>query len=111
MKRTLLIAALFLGFSASTFAKDALVVGSKVKESISTEEQQVSELDRFTVLDQTTGEFKELIVENPYVTVNPGETITISTDDAGNEIAIKVTGEFIGKVQKTLSGWVDSFLT
>jgi len=56
MKRTLLIAALFLGFSATSFADEAYVLKSKGKEVIITDKQQVSETEYvYKVRDIQTG--------------------------------------------------------
>ena len=56
MKRTIIITALFLGFSVSTFAKDAFVVDSKVKDVVITDRQQVSETEYvYKVRDIQTG--------------------------------------------------------
>ena len=56
MKKTLVLAALCLGFSATSFGADALVVQSKLKKGIILEKQQVSETEfRYLVQDMETG--------------------------------------------------------
>jgi len=88
MKSTLLIAALFLGFSTTGFSQT--IDGSTETRAL--------------LVDKSTGQQVEMIIENPNVTVVPGEIITILNNGTDRKIAVKGnTGEFVGYLN-TLDG-------
>ncbi|MBL4716723.1 MAG: hypothetical protein JKX95_08815 [Bacteroidia bacterium] len=79
MKRTLLIAALFLGFSVAGYSQ--FVTTDNITGGI--------------IVDETTGEQMEMIIENPNVTVVPGESLRLTTNGTDNTIVVKNNGEIV----------------
>ena len=76
MKRTLIIAALFLGFSVAGFSQT---------------------MERAVLVDETTGEQVEIIIDNNNnVTVNIGEYVQITTNGTTNMVVLKTSGEYVG---------------
>jgi len=98
MKRTLIITALFLGFSVVGFSQateevseatvlNATYFGGSGNETIA---------GKIVVQDRTTGNLNEVVIENPNVIVVPSETVIIKTHETSKIIVVKASGESIG---------------
>ena len=109
MKRILIVAALFLGFSVVGFSQtaEAFVVGSKGKTLIQTDYGQVIEKEWVQYHDEgkSTSEYAEIFYENPNVTVNPGELIIIHNDGTDKRIVFKSNGEHFGFITSGIKGF------
>jgi len=81
MKKTILAVAVVLGISVTGF--------SQTKEAL--------------VMDETTGQQMELVIENNNVTVIPEEEIIIQSNGTDKFIALKSNGEYIGTVYRSAS--------
>ena len=94
MKKTLIIAAVILGFSASGFSQ------SETRNSNTLSSIGSAAFTNSNIIEESTGKQFEIIIENENVTVVPGETVIIYTEGTDKVIAVKNNGEYIGELRQ-----------
>jgi len=92
MKKTFIIAALFIGFSVVGFSQTSMQDSTITSTHV--EIQNYEDVVMKNGMRVNTG--------NSNVTVVPGEPIIILSDETGTAIAVKENGQYVGTVTSTL---------